>query len=107
MAVPLVVALFLLRSRLSPWRRDISLLGAVGFGLAGWAVVSALVNGEVGNAGGIVALLFGMAAAVLIGRSMTADQCDALAVALIALGVLGGPDGVARPHRRQPSVGVR
>jgi hypothetical protein len=69
--------------------------------LAGWAVLSAGLTGSVAGAGSTVALLLGVAAVIVVCRRTTPAQRDALAGAVVAIGVLvaaSGWVGVAWRH---------
>jgi O-antigen ligase len=91
--VLLLVLFAALRAR--PWSRDDALLPPVGTGtaLAVWAAVSATVAGDITAALPIVTLLAGVVVVLLAVRRLIWSQRDALAAALIAVGVLAAATG--------------
>lgn len=93
-AVVLLLAL-LAALRASPWSRDDALLPPVwaGAALAAWAAVSATVAGDITAALPIVALLAGVVVALLAVRRLTGGQRDALAAAVVTVGVLTAASG--------------
>jgi hypothetical protein len=93
-AVVLLLALLAgLRAR--PWARDDALLPPVWAGatLAAWAAVSAAVAGDLTAALPIVALLAGVVVVLLAVRRLTSGQRDALAAAVVTVGVLAAASG--------------
>jgi hypothetical protein len=79
----------------SPWSRDDALLPPVwaGAALAAWAAVSATVAGDITDALPIVALLAGVVVVLLAVRRLTSGQRDALAAAVVTVGVLTAASG--------------
>ena len=93
-AVVLLLALVTaLRAR--PWARDDALLPPVwaGAALAAWSAVSAAVTGDITAALPVIALLGGMVVVLLAVRRLTLGQRDALAAAVVAVGVLAAVTG--------------
>jgi len=95
-----VVAVMLVLStiaalRARPWTgRDAVFGPVVGCAALGsWAVVSAALAGRVVSARATVAMLLGVAAVLVICRRSTPAQRDALAGALVAIGVLAAATG--------------
>ena len=94
--VAMVLLLALLAAlRASPWSRDDALLPPVwaGAALAAWAAVSATVAGDITAALPIVALLAGVVVVLLAVRRLTGGQRDALAAAVVTVGVLTAASG--------------
>jgi hypothetical protein len=93
-AVVLLLAL-LAALRAKPWSRDDALLPPVSAGaaLAAWAAVSATVAGDITAALPIIALLAGVVVVLLAVRRMTWGQRDALAAAVVTVGVLTAATG--------------
>jgi len=93
-AVVLLLAL-LAGLRASPWSRDDAQLPPVwaGAALAAWAAVSAAVAGDITAAVSIVALLAGVVVVLLAVRRLTSGQRDALAAAVVTVGVLTAASG--------------
>jgi O-antigen ligase/polysaccharide polymerase Wzy-like membrane protein len=81
--------------RAQPWtRRDAALAPLAGCAaLAGWAVLSATFAGNTVSARATVAMLVGVAAVLVICRRSTPAQRDALAGAVVAIGVLAAATG--------------
>jgi hypothetical protein len=78
-----------------PWSRDDARLPPVwaGAALAAWAAVSAAVAGDITAAFPIVALLAGVVVVLLAVRRLTSGQRDALAAAVVTVGVLTAASG--------------
>ena len=81
--------------RARPWSRDDALLPPVwaGAALAGWAAVSAVVAGDITAALPVIALLGGVVVVLLVIRRLTLGQRDALAAAVVVIGVLAAVTG--------------
>jgi O-antigen ligase len=93
-AVVLLLAL-LAALRARPWARDDAVLPPVWASatLAVWAAVSAAVAGDITAALPVMALLAGVVAVLLVVRRLTWSQRDALAAAVVAVGVLAAATG--------------
>jgi hypothetical protein len=81
--------------RARPWSRDDALLPPVwaGAALAVWAAVSAAVAGDITAALPVIALLGGVVVVLLVIRRLTLGQRDALAAAVVVIGVLAAVTG--------------
>jgi O-antigen ligase len=93
-AIVLVLVLFAgLRAR--PWSRDDALLPPVwsGAALAAWAAVSAAAAGDISAALPVIALLAGVVVVLVAVRRLTGGQRDALAAAVVLVGVLAAATG--------------
>jgi len=94
--VAMVLLLALLAAlRARPWSRDDALLppGCAGAALAAWAAASAAVAGDVTAALPVIALLAGVAVVLLAVRRLSLGERDALAAAMVAIGVLTAATG--------------
>ena len=94
--VAMVLLLALLAAlRARPWSRDDALLppGWAGAALAAWAVASAAVAGDVTAALPVIALLAGVAVVLLAVRRLSLGERDALAAAMVAIGLLTAATG--------------
>ena len=81
--------------RARPWSRDDALLPPVWAGavLAAWSAVSAAVAGDITAALPVIALLGGVTVVLLVIRRLTLGQRDALAAAVVVIGVLAAVTG--------------
>jgi O-antigen ligase len=94
--VAMVLLLALLAAlRARPWSRDDALLppGCAGAALAAWAAASAAVAGDLTAARPVIALLAGVAVVLLAVRRLSLGERDALAAAMVAIGVLTAATG--------------
>ena len=93
-AIVLVLTLFA-ALRVRPWSRDDALLPPVlaGAALAAWAAVSAAVAGNSTAALPIIALLAGVVVVLVAVRRLTRGQRDALAAAVVTVGVFTAATG--------------
>jgi O-Antigen ligase len=94
--VAVVLLLVLLAAlRAGPWSRDDALLPPIwaGAALAAWSAVSAAVAGAITAALPVIALLGGVVVVLLAVRRLTSGQRDALAAAVVTVGVLAAASG--------------
>jgi hypothetical protein len=91
--VLLLVLLAALRAR--PWSRDDALLPPIwaGAALAAWSAVSAAVAGDITAALPVISLLGGVVVVLFAVRRLTSGQRDALAAAVVVIGVLAAASG--------------
>jgi O-antigen ligase len=94
--VAMVLLLALLAAlRARPWSRDDAVLpsGWAGAALAAWAAASAAVAGDVTAALPVIALLAGVVVVLVAVRRLTWGERDALAAAMVAVGLLTAATG--------------